>query len=109
MRDSYWKCPSINPTGRSDRCTATLVAIGRNDAADPDLIPTFSARRQIESFVANWLEAIKRSKRRMKTKARSKADPIERQIESAFRPGTFIRELHLQFHSSPVKIQSTAV
>ena len=63
----------------------------------------------ILSFVANWLEAIKRRKRRMKTKARSKADPIERQIESAFRPGTFIRELHLQFHSSPVKIQSTAV
>ena len=28
----------------------------------------------------------------MKTKPRSKADPIERQIESAFRPGTFIRD-----------------
>jgi hypothetical protein len=28
----------------------------------------------------------------MKTKPRSKADPIERQMESAFRPGTFIRD-----------------
>lgn len=28
----------------------------------------------------------------MKTKPRSKADPIERQIESAFRPGVFIRD-----------------
>ena len=42
--------------------------------------------------MANWLKAIKRRKHRMKTKARGKADPIERQIESAFRPGTFIRD-----------------
>jgi hypothetical protein len=43
-------------------------------------------------FVAHWLKAIDGRKRRMKTKPRSKADPIERQIESAFRPGTFIRD-----------------
>ena len=49
------------------------------DSADPSVVP-------------NWLEGIKRRKRRMKRKPRSKADPIERQIESAFRPGTFIRD-----------------
>ncbi len=66
----------------------------QNVAANPasfGLIRGLSIR-QIRAFVPNWLEAIKRRKRRMKTKARSKADPIERQIESAFRPGIFIRD-----------------
>jgi hypothetical protein len=35
--------------------------------------------------------SIKRRERRMKTKLRSKADPIERPIEFALRPGAFIR------------------
>src|SRR5579862_2576371 len=66
----------------------------QNGAANPasfGLIRGLSVR-QIRAVVPNWLEAIKRRKRRMKTKPGSKADPIERQIESAFRPGTFIRD-----------------
>jgi len=41
---------------------------------------------------AHWLKVINRRKCRMKTKLRSKVDPIERRIESAFCPGTFLRE-----------------
>src|ERR1700730_5327501 len=73
--------------------TQKQVGTGGLASSDPKSpVHRGPSAQQIESFVAHWLKAIKRGKRRMETKPRSKADPIERRIESAFRPGTFIRD-----------------